>query len=59
MLVEKAQHSGAYVISDLEGETRRYYGYTRREAVAEYFAEFPHVRETAPRALLKLAPAEQ
>ena len=59
MLVEKVQHSGAYVISALDGETRRYYGYTKREAVADYFSEFPHVRETAPKELLKLAPVEQ
>jgi hypothetical protein len=43
MTVERVRHSGAYVISDIAGEgagaylfTRTYYGYTKREAVAQF-----------------------
>lgn len=43
MIVERVRHSGAYVLSSLVGEgageylfTRTYYGYTLREAKAEF-----------------------
>ena len=43
MTVERVQHSGAYVLSELVGEgageylfTRTYYGYTLREAKAQF-----------------------
>ena len=43
MTVEKVRHSGAYVISQFIGEgrgeylfTRTYYGYTLREAKAQF-----------------------
>ena len=43
MTVERVRHSGAYVISDFVGEgageylfTRTYYGYTLREAKAQF-----------------------
>lgn len=43
MTVERVRHSGAYVISDFIGEgageylfTRTYYGYTLREAKAQF-----------------------
>ena len=43
MTVERVRHSGAYVISDLIGTgggeylfTRTYYGYTLREAKAQF-----------------------
>lgn len=46
MTVERVCHSGAYVISDLAGEgagaylfTRTYYGYTLREAKAQFRLE--------------------
>lgn len=44
MLIERDVFSGAWVISELIGdylETRRYYGYTKAEARAEFRAEFP------------------
>jgi hypothetical protein len=41
--VERVRHSGAYVISDIAGEgagaylfTRTYYGYTLRDAKAQF-----------------------
>jgi ribosomal protein S19 len=43
MTIERVRHSGAYVISDFVGEgageylfTRTYYGYTLREAKAQF-----------------------
>jgi hypothetical protein len=43
MTVERMRHSGAYVISEIVGEgrgeylfTRTYYGYTLREAKAQF-----------------------
>jgi ribosomal protein S19 len=43
MTVERVRHSGAYVLSDFVGEgageylfTRTYYGYTLREAKAQF-----------------------
>ena len=43
MTVERIRHSGAYVLSDLVGEggraylfTRTYYGYTLRDAKAQF-----------------------
>lgn len=46
MTVERVRHSGAYVISELAGEgaggylfTRTYYGYTLREAKAQFRLE--------------------
>jgi hypothetical protein len=43
MTVERSRHSGAYVLSDFVGEgageylfTRTYYGYTLREAKAQF-----------------------
>ena len=43
MTIERVAHSGAYVISDFVGEgageylfTRTYYGYTLREAKAQF-----------------------
>lgn len=43
MTAEKNQY-GAWVVSDIiDGvlEHRQYYGYTKREAMAEFRAEFP------------------
>jgi len=43
MTVEKNQY-GAWVVSDIVGGVlvhRQYYGYTKREALAEFRAEFP------------------
>lgn len=42
--VTRAFPSGAWVIAAIVGDTRQcrtYYGYTRREAVASFRAEFP------------------
>jgi hypothetical protein len=43
MTVERVRHSGAYVLSEIAGEgagaylfTRTYYGYTLREAKAQF-----------------------
>jgi hypothetical protein len=43
MTIERVAHSGAYVLSAFVGEgageylfTRTYYGYTKREAVAQF-----------------------
>ena len=43
MTIERVRHNGAYVISDFVGEgageylfTRTYYGYTLREAKAQF-----------------------
>jgi hypothetical protein len=43
MTVERVRHSGAYVISDMAGEgasaylfTRTYYGYTLKQAKAQF-----------------------
>jgi ribosomal protein S19 len=43
MTIERVRHSGAYVLSDFVGEgageylfTRTYYGYTLREAKAQF-----------------------
>jgi ribosomal protein S19 len=43
MTIEKVRHSGAYVLSELVGEgageylfTRTYYGYTLRDAKAQF-----------------------
>jgi ribosomal protein S19 len=43
MTIERVRHSGAYVISHFVGEgageylfTRTYYGYTKREAIAQF-----------------------
>ncbi len=43
MTVERVRHSGAYVLSDLVGEggeaylfTRTYYGYTLKQAKAQF-----------------------
>jgi hypothetical protein len=43
MIVERVRHSGAYVISEIAGEgaraylfTRTYYGYTLRDAKAQF-----------------------
>jgi hypothetical protein len=43
MTIERVRHSGAYVLSEFVGEgageylfTRTYYGYTKREAIAEF-----------------------
>ena len=49
MTVEKNQY-GAWVVSDIvDGvlEHRQYYGYTKREALAEFRAEFPAKRSEA------------
>lgn len=42
MTIER-NYEGAWVISDVIGgylETRRYYGYTKRESVAQFKQEF-------------------
>lgn len=42
--VTRAVPSGAWVVSAIVGDshaTRTYFGYTRREAVARFRAEFP------------------
>jgi hypothetical protein len=42
--VTRAFPSGAWVVAAIVGDTRQsrtYYGYTRREAVASFRAEFP------------------
>ena len=46
MTIERVRHSGAYVLSDFVGEgageylfTRTYYGYTLREAKAQFKQE--------------------
>jgi hypothetical protein len=43
MIVERVRHSGAYIISEIAGEgaraylfTRTYYGYTLRDAKAQF-----------------------
>jgi len=43
MTIERVRHSGAYVLSEFVGEgageylfTRTYYGYTKREAIAQF-----------------------
>jgi hypothetical protein len=43
--VTRAYPSGAWIIAAMIGDSRAsrtYYGYTRREAVARFRAEFPH-----------------
>ena len=51
MTVERVRHSGAYVISDMAGEgagaylfTRTYYGYTLREAKAQFKIELKEAK---------------
>jgi hypothetical protein len=48
MIIEKARHSGAIVISDIVGGyllTRVYYGHTRREARLLFLAGEGKIRE--------------
>lgn len=43
LAVSRAYPSGAWIVAAVVGncrESRTYYGYTRREAVAEFLAEF-------------------
>ena len=50
VLTVERNHEGAYVISDLDADgylmTRRYYGYTKREAVLMFKAELREWNES-------------
>lgn len=50
MTVERLFPSGAYLISAFVGDqlvTRRYFGYTRKEAIAEFRAELREMKKEA------------